>query len=75
MKIRYCDTTPQERTPCQVGWGSIDNTGLRSCTDDPIEKNCRNVVDTSDPVICPYCGTVLGIYADYLLSAIKGDDV
>jgi len=61
MKVRYCDTILKQWKPCEVGWGSLDGSGLKSCTDEPKEKNCRLIVNSEDPLICPTCGTVLGL--------------
>ena len=65
MKIRYCETILQQWKPCDVGCGSMDKDGMKSCCDEPVEDNCHLIVETSDPVICPTCGTAIGIIGDF----------
>lgn len=50
VKKRYCFTTPIGLNDCPVGWGSIDERGLKSCCDEPIEDNCRNIVEIEEEV-------------------------
>jgi len=64
MRIRYCFTILHQWQPCQVGWGRMDSRGVRDCTGEPMEKNCHNLVDTTDVLICPTCGTALGLIED-----------
>ncbi len=66
MRKRYCETILQEQRPCGLGWGSVGKDGVKGCDDAPLEKNCRNIVNTEDPHICPTCGTVLGIIGDFM---------
>jgi len=63
-RIRYCVTTRGLWYKCNAGWGSIGGSGMKTCNDEPMEKNCRNIVESTDPLICPTCGTVLGIIGD-----------
>jgi len=74
MKIRYCWTTLHYRKPCDVGWGSANGEVIKTCHDDPMEENCKNIVNTENPVICPTCGTTIGIIGDYLIEA-KNDSI
>ena len=67
MKIRYCSTTLNKENPCLCGWLGLNYIESKSCHDEPIEENCRKIVDTQDIVYCPRCGTALGIIEDYLL--------
>ena len=64
MKVRYCGTILQSWKPCEVGWGSVGSDGIKSCCDEPQEENCRVLVDETDPLICPTCGTALGCIQD-----------
>jgi len=61
MKIRYCQTILHTWKPCPIGWGSMDSGGYKDCYNEPLEENCRYVVNTEDVLICPTCGTALGI--------------
>ena len=66
MKKRFC-TTERGKWICQVGWGSVGCTSngkseFKSCFDEPMEQNCRMVVDEEDKPkisICPCCGTAI----------------
>ena len=66
MKVRYCTTIEQKWRPCDIGWGSVGDEGIKSCWDEPMEENCRRIVDTGDVAICPTCGTAIGIIADFM---------
>ncbi len=59
MKIRYCFTEKQKLLPCNIGWASYSSDDVRSCRDDPQEKNCHYLVDEKAKQTCPYCGNVL----------------
>ena len=68
MKMRYCMTEKGKGSQCLVGWGSINClpdglSKMTSCCDEPMEKNCRMIIDRDIPQIeiCPCCGTALGI--------------
>ncbi len=56
MRIRYCLTEGQRLKPCESGWGSYGSEGCKSCGDEPMEENCRCIVDTDNKHFCPYCG-------------------
>ncbi len=66
MKIRYCLTAQEKLRPCDAGWGAVGSEGCYSCWDEPMEKNCKNIVDTEDVAICPYCGAAIGLVGDFL---------
>ena len=57
MKIRYCQTKLQQIFPCEIGWAvySAREGGSRNCHDEPMEKNCRKIIDTNT-IRCPTCG-------------------
>lgn len=42
MFIRQCDymNCGKPRQMCPVSWASMDSTGAKQCTDDPVLKNC-----------------------------------
>ena len=53
MRIRYCRTEKGKIIPCNVGWCSISygNNNLaetKDCSDNPIEKNCNNIVEIEE---------------------------
>lgn len=54
MKIRYCMTPLQQISPCEVGWTTYSNIESKSCSDEPMGKNCRYIVDT-ERLWCPHC--------------------
>ena len=66
MKIRYCLTAQEKLRPCGMGWGNAGSGWTKTCWDEPIDENCRNIVDTEDVAICPYCGTAMGLVGDFL---------
>ena len=55
MKTKYCLTRLQKIIPCDVGWGSASNDGVKTCQDEPVEENCHYIIDPST-LSCPYCG-------------------
>jgi len=60
MKKRKCQITIG--FICPVAWGSVGTEGLKSCYDEPMEENCKYLVDEEPEVeCCPTCGTALGI--------------
>ncbi len=59
MKIKYCLTEGQRLSPCESGWGSADSEGIKGCSDEPMEDNCRRIVDSADIHFCPYCGGII----------------
>jgi hypothetical protein len=64
MKTRYCSTVMNNLIPCQVGWGSAGGNEVASCSDLPMEENCRNIVDVEVSTkigFCPICGAALDI--------------
>lgn len=67
MKVRYCLTTLEKLLPCGMGRGSTGDEGAKCCWDEPMEENCKNIVDTEDVAICPYCGTAMGVIGDFIL--------
>ena len=60
-KVRYCETKLQSSIPCGVEWWSgtrhpfLGPMILKSCKDEPMEENCRNIIEAKDGV-CPCCG-------------------
>jgi len=56
MRKRYCETKLQKLIPCDSGWGAWSNIEKKDCVDDPMEKNCRNIIET-DNMRCPFCGS------------------
>lgn len=58
MKKRYCRTVLQHLMPCDNGWASYNNIEWKNCYDEPMEKNCHNIIDT-DNLYCPYCKSKL----------------
>jgi len=57
MKIRYCQT--KLYTYCPVAWGSAGTEGLKSCYVEPMEENCKHIIETDDEheiEFCPTCG-------------------
>lgn len=59
MRVRYCRTIEGQRFPCEVGWCTvswknnrmefeINQTEMKDCSDDPMEKNCRHIVEVDD---------------------------
>ncbi len=42
--IRYCFLGLSRLMPCDCGWGSMDKEGIKSCIDEPMEGNCRNII-------------------------------
>ena len=53
---RYCETIIQKIRPCDVGSAAYDSSGMRkSCFDEPMEKNCNNMVNENEQC-CPTCG-------------------
>ncbi len=48
MKIPYCLSEHCGFRPCDVGWGSVDSNGMRSCTDLPHEENCHYLMDAPE---------------------------
>ena len=55
MRVRYCETILQKWFPCDVDYTSYSKDGSLSCYDNPMEENCRNIVD-NDTLRCPICG-------------------
>ena len=68
-KVKYCTTPLQKYFPCQLMWSLYNgvmpiNTldpnvrnapNVTNCTDEPMEENCKNIVD-SELIKCPICG-------------------
>ena len=52
--VRYCDTGFQKGASCDVGWGTIDTGGYKSCHDEPVTQNCRNLIDLNHLTACPF---------------------
>ena len=44
LPMRYCYLSISRGMGCPAGWGSIDSHGIKSCTDEPMEKNCRHII-------------------------------
>jgi len=61
MRKRYCDTKLEQLQPCNVGWCCYppNDSGSSSCTEEPMEQNCHNIIDTRY-MKCPYCGSDIG---------------
>jgi len=60
MKKRLCHTVLQKLSPCNIGWSNYTNENSTHCLDEPMEKNCMNIVDTKN-IHCPYCDSILGV--------------
>ena len=79
---RYCQTILQKFYPCDIGWGMTDNTGTKSCYDEPKEQNCHNLVDENN-LACPLCGQeikekineVLERVVEQVIDDINGKDI
>ena len=57
---RYCETPSGKIDPCLVGWGAYSNlNSTKSCHDEPIEENCRRIVQEDGVQLCPSCGREL----------------
>ena len=44
LPIRYCCLGISYGRDCPSSWGSIDSCGVKSCADDPMEKNCQHII-------------------------------
>ena len=75
MKARYCDTPLEKLVPCDVGWGCYppNEEGYSDCHQDPMEKNCRNIIKT-DKLYCPYCKGKLEMAKEKALNENKIKD-
>ena len=48
MRVRHCSLLGLERlNPCKVGWGCGGYSGNKTCSDNPMEEYCKNIVDTN----------------------------
>ncbi len=75
MKVRYCRTKLEKLCPCDSGRGGAGGEMVKWCHDEPMEENCRRIVDTEDAAICPYCGTAMGVIGDFLIDSEPPSDV
>lgn len=61
-RARYCKTVLQQLAPCRENWIESPGTGTdpkpRCCHDEPMEANCKNVVDLRN-LRCPTCKQVV----------------
>ncbi len=58
MRMRYCHTRLLNWNPCDVSWGYYSTKCSSTCRDEPMEENCKNIVD-DDYLSCPTCGIPL----------------
>lgn len=47
---RYCELSISKLYPCCVGWGSLDDNGLKTCTDEPMEENCKYIISSFEKI-------------------------
>ena len=57
-KVRYCTTYLQRLWNCPSGWVYMSTDGTNCCVDEPMEMNCRNIVEKDNPLF-PICPTVV----------------
>lgn len=54
MLKRYCRTILQKWYPCSAAWAVYSTDRIEGCYDEPMSKNCHNIVDDSN-LRCPTC--------------------